>query len=170
MSISKVNVFTAGAMLALGLGLAACGGGHTATHTARTHAASTPAASQAAVVQQPSQPAAAPSAQEVLATWYAGPGQAEVTGLQADLGAISTDAGNQDVAAVEADGAQLASDANADMPNGPGPQTAAGGYWTEAMGDYSTSGQFAAAGDFADATTQMDAGTAYIEKITALIG
>ena len=119
MSISKVNVLTAGAMLALGLGLTACGGGHTVTHTARTHAASTPSASPAAVVQLPAQGTVVPSAQEVLGTWYAGPGQAEVAGLQADLAAITTDAGNQDVAAVEADGAQLASDANADMPNGP---------------------------------------------------
>ena len=70
---------------------------------------------------------------------------------------------------MEADGAQLASDADTAEADGPASGPAAS-YWTEAMSDFSTSGQFAAAGDFADATTQMTAGTAYINDITALLG
>jgi hypothetical protein len=157
----KTGLLTTGA-IALAFGLTACGGGaQAATHTARTHAASTPTAVQTLTVTQ--------TAQDVLATWYADGGQVTVATIQADLRAISTDAGNQDAAAVESDGAQLASDADTAMMNGPASGPAAS-YWTEAMGDYSTSGQFAAAGDFADATTQMAAGTAYIKDINALIG
>ena len=161
MSISKVNVFTAGAILALGAGLTACGGAQAATHTVHTHAAATPSAVQTLTVTQ--------TAQDVLATWYADGGQGTLAAVQADLTAISTDAGNQDVAATEADGVQLASDADTAMMNGPASGPAAT-YWTEAMGEFSMAGSSAAAGDFAAATAQMDAGTVYINDITALIG
>jgi hypothetical protein len=157
----KTGLLTTGA-IALTIVLSACGGAQAATHAVHTHAASTPTAVQTLTVTQ--------TAQDVLATWYADGGQVTVATIQADLSAISTDAGNYDAAAVEADGTQLASDADTAMMNGPDPRTGVATAWTEAMGDYSMSGQFAAAGDFADATTQMTAGTAYINDITALLG
>ncbi len=170
----KTGLLTTGAIAALALGLTACGGAQAATHSHRTHSVPAASVTASAVPAATTAPAAEPTltvtqtAQDVLATWYADGGQVTIAGLQTDLGQISLDATAQNVAAVEADGAQLASDADTAMMNGP-----AGGPavldWNMAMSDYSVSGQSAAAGDFAAATASMQAGTTEIQAITALV-
>ena len=167
------RVITVSATALLALGLTACG----TSHTPAAHAHSAPSAgvngyqpATASAAPVAAATPAQPSAADVLAAWYASGGKATLATVNGDLGQISTDAQAENVAAVEADGAQLAADADAAGADGPGPQTAAGADWTEAMSDYSTSGQFAMSGDFTDATAQMQAGTTEIEAITALIG
>jgi hypothetical protein len=110
---------------------------------------------------------ATPSLTAQVATWVAGSGYTEMKAVESDTTTtIGTDASNQDVSAVESDGSTLATDAQAAALDPPPIDSAE---YTAAMTYYATAGNDASNGDFTDATTAMNNGTALINKVAAAV-
>lgn len=120
-------------------------------------------------------PPSAPAAQaipgpdvELFTWWYAG-GQDEAGAVQSDLAAIGTDAGAQNLIAVEADGSQLVTDAQAALADPPPADAAFAGPYTAALHHMVRAGQDMTAGRFDAATTELLQGTDDINTATAMI-
>jgi hypothetical protein len=87
--------------------------------------------------------------------------------VQGDLATISTDAGNNDVAALQTDGTQLASDAGTALAD-PAPERLHGP-WAKATTDYQLSGPYLSKGMYAEGTQYMTRGAHQIERATAIV-
>jgi hypothetical protein len=84
--------------------------------------------------------------------------------VQADCGRLSRDAGRTDVLAAEVDSARLAYDARRAART---PPPVAAIPYTAAMRAYRRAGQLGAAGDWADAISNLDAGNALMGAATS---
>ena len=110
-------------------------------------------------------PAATPAAQ-TYAQWLAGPGGIDLQAVKADLTQTATDAQAGNVTAVETDGQSLQADATNAGSNPPPVDPAD---YQAAMQQWVTAGTDAAQGDFTDATTALQAGTADLQRVTAAV-
>jgi hypothetical protein len=100
-------------------------------------------------------------------TWWQATGNTDWTTLQADQDAIRTDAGLYDMNAMQSDGSQLASDAQAAAAEPPPGK--AHHVWGQIMADLQREGNLLAAGDIPGATHYLVSSTSHVDRFTAII-
>jgi hypothetical protein len=106
-----------------------------------------------------------PAAQQgAMPAWCAGPGDAALRTVQADLGRVGADARNSDPAGAAADGSQLTTAAEAAEKLPPPVTQEQKVSYVEAMGALSFAGIDLGAGDVAAAVTAAGAASAYLGK------
>jgi len=149
------------ATAASAFGLTACGS---------TTSTSTPASKAPASHSQPAPAHTAPSQADLLSQWVGGPGYQDMLTVVKDLQQTGTDADNQNLAAVEADGSTLQADARTSQANPPPLSATIESQWQQAMADYATAGALMAQGDITGATTSLNAGNVLMTNIDTALG
>jgi hypothetical protein len=136
----------------------------TVTATATVTATPTVTATAAPATTAPTAPATTPSVNYAMAAWCASDGYTDLQATETDTTTMGTDAENDDLLAVEADGSQLATDADTAISNPPPVTHAQQVNYVMAMGALAFAGSDAAAGDITSATTAITTATGYLNK------
>jgi hypothetical protein len=129
----------------------------------------------ARTAHSPAATASAPAAQaipdpdvELITWWYAG-GQGDADTVESDLQGISTDAGQENLIAVESDGTGLVADARAALADPPPADAAFTPAYTAALRQLVIAGQDMTAGRIDAATIALAQGQADIDQATAAL-
>ena len=154
-----INVFVALGVMAVAVFIAIMLTGCGTTPTAKAYkpppAYTPPAYVAPAAVAPPASP---------LQTWWDSGGSTDWTTVGDDLGQAQTDAANQDLASVEADGVTLKNDALTAEQDGPPAGTDPGTYYFGAMAALAFAGTEMEFGNLSTATTDMQQASTYINE------
>jgi hypothetical protein len=111
----------------------------------------------------------ATTAVDPMAAWCAGPGNAALGHVRADLNQVGADARSQDLAAAEADGGRLTADAEAAEALPPPVTQAQKLNYVKAMGALSFAGIDLSAGNLTAANRAISAASGYLSQDAGII-